>query len=401
MGLCRRCARRGWLLSRLGDPLDELAADPARLWPTLELEDRELIAALTDEEAKCSELLGLWESWPLNRVPVQMPVHEGGGYGFSQAACRHHCRYPVRLRDDPLAPHALAECDRPTGLGWEELRERKIVAIVGAHTPSRYGVDVARAFATELAAAGVTVAGSGSGIGTAARTACVEAGGQTLCVGFSAADSEGGSEPTTERRERRLVEPIAGAQARRWPAIAAERTLALIADLVLVAQAHEQAPFDLACAEVARSRGVPVAAVPGPIDSPASRGSNQLLMSGMGLVCSTGEVLDALFGVSANVSAANVAASADPASNCRRDRAGQGLASSPRQSGERCSDARAVVDDEQRAVLDLLALGERTLGELAQELADNGRAAVAAAELELSGLVVRGNDGRYRPRHLR
>lgn len=280
---------------RLGDSLDELVDDPGRLWSTLELADRDLIAALAGADARVSDLLKAWEGWYLNRDIAQ----RGACGDLLCATCRHHCLYPARLRDDPLAPHALLVLNRSTDRDWDEqLRQRKVVSFAGARTPSDYGLGIARAFAAELAAAGVIVAGSSAGVGTAARAAAVEAGGGALYIAAEGPGHDQGKGREQER-ECRVAETVGGADARRWPILAAERTLALVADLVLVIQAHEQSRFDLACADVARSRGVAVAVVPGPVDSPASCGSNHLLVSGARIVCSAGEALDALFRVNA------------------------------------------------------------------------------------------------------
>lgn len=361
-GLCRRCARRVWLLSCLGDALETLSEDRSRLWPTLELDEPDLIAALARDEPERTALLERWDAWSFNRVCAQ-----AGFCGDLRAACRHHCRYPARLRDDPLAPHALVLSGGSAAERWDEPAERKVVAFAGARTPSAYGVAVAGALASELAAAGVTVAGGLSGVGAVARAAAIEAGGSALCVATPALpgrDADSGGELAAERREDRVAELLESGPTRRWPALATERLLALVADLVLVVQAHDHPSLDLVCAEVARTRGVPVAAVPGPIDVPASRGANRLLATGTRVVCEANEALDALFGLGAPSCSA---AGAEPGS-------GHG----------------------QQAVLDLLSAGERTLAELGQELGDESAAAVAAVELELSGLAVRGDDGRYR-----
>lgn len=296
-GICQRCARRGWLLGELSRPLDALAGDPPRLWSVLELGDRELISALAG--VAHSDLLERWERW--ERSSNCDSAQRGVCSGSSRAACRHHCLFPTRLRDDPLAPHALVfDGDQDGRLS--ELRERKVVAIAGARAASEYGASVARGLAGELAAAGVIVAGSGSGIGAAARAgATAGADSWTLCViepGSSRRSRDTRPRLQAGRRECRVVEPVASDGSCRWAAFAAERTLALLADLVLVVQATT-APLELACAGVARSRGVTVAAVPGPVDSPDSRGSNLLLAGGARVVCDSGDALDALFGVGA------------------------------------------------------------------------------------------------------
>jgi predicted Rossmann fold nucleotide-binding protein DprA/Smf involved in DNA uptake len=292
-GSCRRCARRDWLLGELCGPLDALAAHPERLWATLELGEQELIAALGGTRRE--DLHERWERWTPHRASEPARPRQAPG----RAVCRHHCLYPTRLRDDPLAPHALLlEASTATRLG--ELHEQKIVAIAGTHAPDDYGVRVARRIAGELATAGVTVAGAATGVGAAARVGALAAGGSTIAVssvGVPRGDTGlSGTERGRPSRECRIAEP-AGRRARSWPLFADERTLALLAELVIVVQASEQTPLDLACAAVARLRGVPVTAMPGPAYSPASQGSNLLLASGAHAVCCAGDALDVLLGL--------------------------------------------------------------------------------------------------------
>lgn len=396
-GVCRRCERRCWLVSRLGQRLEALADDPARFWPTLELEDCELIAALVpDDDGQRAEWLKKWERWCSNRDSAQRGVLDG--FGRFDAVCRHHCRYPGRLQGDTLAPHALVALvgSGDGGGRWDvDLRESKIVAIAGARSPSHYGVDVARALAIKLAAAGVTVAGSASGVGAAALAAADDAGGIALGIfGYGALSGVGqrpGELGDHGSRACSFVEPVAATERWHWPTLAAERTLALIADLVLVVQARADEPLDLACVEVACLRGIPVAAVPGPVDSPASRGSNSLIAGGARVVCDAREALDALFAVGVGFAPTGLADG-----HRSRTVAPRAESPSPHSGCHRSEVIAPVIGPGSRAVLDLIAVEGRTLGELCRALDDADQTAIAVAELELSGLAVRGDDGRYR-----
>ena len=93
-----------------------------------------------------------------------------------------------------------------------------------------------------------------------------------------------------------IREAIGPARERRWWRPARARTLALLAQLVIVVEAGEH-PCELACAHIARHEAGTVAAVPGRVSSPASKGTNALLMGGAQLVRSPQDALDLLYGV--------------------------------------------------------------------------------------------------------
>ncbi len=85
--------------------------------------------------------------------------------------------YPALLRQIASPPLALFV------RGTLEPRDGRAVALVGTRQASSYGVQVARAFATEFAQAGVTVvSGLARGIDRAAHEAALEAGGRTIAV---------------------------------------------------------------------------------------------------------------------------------------------------------------------------------------------------------------------------
>jgi predicted Rossmann fold nucleotide-binding protein DprA/Smf involved in DNA uptake len=283
-----------------------------------------------------------------------------------RCVCRHHCAYPQRLASDPLAPDVIEVHD-----GVERLRrllERDIVAFAGAQSPSDYGLRCARSLCREIAAAGVTVAIAEDDLGAAARAGALQAGGETIVIG-------------SLRTRERLV---------------AQSTLALLADLVIVVEADEQ-PSGLTAADVAESRGVALAAVPGPIDSPTSCASNRLIAEGALVLCRAEHALDALAGVGVQ----------------RPRQARKRRCSKPHDGAKRSARTKAALPEshlpapphaaeselEPRLadVLERVRGGEDTLAKLCLGERDCEERALALAELELIGLLQRSPDGRYLP----
>jgi DNA processing protein len=355
-GVCPDCARRTCLLAKLSVQLDFRARDLARFWRALELEDIELIESIGGRRR--ADLHAGYVAWE------PAPTQDGQDV---ESVCRHRSAFPRILRDDPLAPHALrvrGGVERLTGM-----LEEKVVAIVGTRRASDYGMETARQLARGLAASGVLVAsGLAEGIPAAAHAGALEAGGTTLTV------MAGGVERCSPALCAPLYRRIAGdgcaiseshlsERARRWWQPARARTLALLAQLVVVVEAGEQ-PWELACAHVAWSRGRGVAAVPGRVSSPASKGTNSLLMSGARLVRDPQDVLDVLYGVGVRNASAPAAEPVE-------------------------------LEPRLRAVLEQVGDGDDTVAKLAARGAQPGEISLALTELELRGLLVRGDGGRY------
>jgi DNA processing protein len=153
-----------------------------------------------------------------------------------------------------------------------------------------------------------------------------------------------------------------GTSPRRWAAAASTRIVAALAAVTVVVEADDSAR-DLAGARIAQALGRTVAAVPGRVSSRASCGSHALLKAGAQLVRGSADVLDLL---------------------CDADRP----AHVPR-------DLHAGLDPRLRAVLESVGAGIDT----PQRLTGNGEAPgevlQALSELELMGLLARGDGGRY------
>lgn len=181
-----------------------------------------------------------------------------------------------------------------------ELRPMPAAAVVGTRKATPYGLRTAARLSSELAAAGVAVvSGLARGIDTAAHKAVVEAGGVTwaaLGTGLGAVYPE---------ENRRLADRIAGnggALVSEFPLDKGPmpanfpRRNRVISGLSLATVVVEGG-FEsgaLITARFALEQGREVLAVPGPVDSPMSRGSNHLIKNGA-YPAETGEDVIACF----------------------------------------------------------------------------------------------------------
>ncbi len=208
--------------------------------------------------------------------------------------------WPASLGDLAAPPSKLyflgnpALLDAPHGL----------VAIVGTRNATTYGERVADSLGFAFAAAGVpVVSGMARGVDAAAHRGALRAGGRTIAVLGTGVDVP------YPAGHRALHEAIAAAGlvlAEQEPGSSAHsgsfpnrnRIIAALARLVIVVEApHKSGAMNTVEQALGLSRAV--AAVPGPIDSPQSAGTNWLLGSGGQVVCNVEDAL-ALMGVHAS-----------------------------------------------------------------------------------------------------
>jgi DNA processing protein len=181
------------------------------------------------------------------------------------------------------------------------------VAIVGTRDATRYGRDLAYDLGRELSAAGVAiVSGLALGIDGAAHSGALAADttppiaivGSGLDIVYPRRNAALWRE--VERRGVLLAEAPLGAPPDRWRFPARNRVIAAIADVVIVVESRETGGSMHTVTEAER-RGRPVFAVPGPLRSAASAGTNRLLRDGAHVVCDAGDVL-VLLGLSSALS---------------------------------------------------------------------------------------------------
>ncbi len=215
--------------------------------------------------------------------------------------------------DDRAYPDAFrALADSPFllfALGRLELLGPPGMAIVGTREPTEYGRETTRRLAAELTGAGyVVVSGMAKGIDAAAHTAALEAGGDTVGVlghGIDLVYPRENARLFQAVRERGLLltelppgeEPKAGNFPRR------NRLIAALAEGVLVVEMGARSGAQHTVG-YALEQGKDVFAVPGPVGSPASEGTNQLLKDGARLVTSAQDILEELRGVGRAAAAA-------------------------------------------------------------------------------------------------
>ena len=210
-------------------------------------------------------------------------------------------RWPASLRDlgrdEPERLHLIGNLgllEAPQGL----------VAIVGTRNATTYGEKVADSLGYAFAVAGVpVVSGLARGIDAAAHRGALRAGGLTIAVLGT------GPDVPYPAGHRALHEAIAasglviaeqepGAKAHQGAFPRRNRLIAALARLVIVVEApHRSGAMNTVEQALGLSRAV--AAVPGPIDSPQSAGTNWLLGAGGQVIGNIEDAL-ALMGVHAS-----------------------------------------------------------------------------------------------------
>jgi len=207
----------------------------------------------------------------------------------------------------PTWPKQLDEIDAAPETLWLRGEERvlsrpRFVAIVGSRSPTPYGLDQARLFATTLAAAGVVVvSGLARGIDAAAHTGALDAGGETIAVLGSGVDRPWPKGPVTERvlaEGLLLSEHTPGADPRPHHFPLRNRLISGLSDGVVVVEAAARSG-SLITARWAADQGRDVFALPGRVDHAMSRGAHRLLREGASLVEDPAEVLAELYGATA------------------------------------------------------------------------------------------------------
>jgi len=352
---CSRCMRRSRLIGRIAGSIDNaVAGRPTAATPLLALSDHELVAALASMKP------------PTSAGP---PPKIDPSVGW---VCRHSDGYPRRMHrldEVDLGSPAVVwfvgdpACVADAGVG-------PAVTIIGTRKASAYGIAVAEQLGRGLAAAGVTViSGLALGIDAAAHRGVVSGTGRALAVLAGGADA-----PYPPSNRRLYADVVAhgaviselppGSPSFRWGFPARNRLMAALGLLTIVVECRERSGTLITVAQ-AQQLGRPVAAVPGPIDTPFARGSNTLLREGAPPILSVSDVLDELFGV--------------------------GL-------GERISppERQRPGDPLQLTVLEAIEGGE-SLEQIGERLSARGVRG-ALGQLELGGHLVRDPFGGYRAR---
>ena len=228
-------------------------------------------------------------------------AHEQAGV---EVVLRGSPSYPAALGDDHQAAPVLFR----RGAGSLPAGAPR-VAIVGTRRATSYGRDVARQFGRELTEAGVcVVSGLALGIDGAAHEGAIaglvaERGGGGA-PGLPVGVVGSGPDIVYPRRHARLWQDVVeagtllseapvGSRPEPWRFPARNRLIAALADVVVVVESHA-AGGSMHTVRAAADRSVTVMAVPGPVRSDASAGTNRLLGDGCPPACDTDDVLVAL-----------------------------------------------------------------------------------------------------------
>ena len=213
-----------------------------------------------------------------------------------QCWTRESPEYPVELLDLAQPPHELYTIGRSLALSTPR------VAIVGTRNSTGYGERVTRTLTRALVRGGVSVvSGMARGIDAAAHRTALEERGNTVAVLGTGIDVP---YPVGHRLLHQTIaehgivlsENPPGTRAGPGAFPRRNRIIAGLAPVTIVVEAGFRSGA-LNTAAQALELGRVVAAVPGPIDSDQSRGSNQLLRDGAVLIAAPEDAL-ALLGVS-------------------------------------------------------------------------------------------------------
>ena len=292
------------------------------------------------------------------------------------------------LRGEPEFPSALRDIPDPPPLlfamGDLSLLARPAVAIVGSRDHSDYGAAICQAAATAAASAGIAVvSGMARGLDATAHLAALDTGGPTIGI---LGNGLGVVYPAANRAlYRRVAEqgllltefppgerPGIGAFPRR------NRLISALARVTLVIEAAE-ASGTLITVGTALAQGKDVMALPGPITSPTSAGTNRLIRDGAEPFLGVDDLL------------AHYPEIADAA---------DGQPEPPSDVADETGPVPEDLGDDERAVFLAVASGTRPLDALIVELSlGTSRTLSAISRLELAGLVVMmgSNVARCRP----
>jgi len=298
-----------------------------------------------------------------------------------------HRQGAVALTPDDLEyPDAFSQLSDPPFLvfaaGDLSLLRRPMVALVGTRRPSAYGRQAAASLSTALVDAGyAVVSGMASGIDAAAHRAALDAGGGTVGVlghGIERVYPAENRGLFREVRERGLLlteyapgeDPKAGNFPRRNRLVAALSQGVLVVEMGLRSGARHTV-------DAALELGREVFAVPGPIGSEASEGTNQLIKQGAAVVTCVDDILDALEGVGSTRPRMPPAAAETGSAGTSDIAAAKGVSPVPGDLAPEAGRLVAAMDTTARHIDDLAAAAGLS----------TGAALAALLDLELCGLV--------------
>ena len=286
---------------------DELAAlialaglpslTPSRLWSLIELGRptevwQRVCAGGAPRHGRSPDAAVRWPGWSsLIEPAVELDRHRRAGVAVLPFGYEG---YPDALLDDPDPPALIFR------QGPQTLDDRPRVAIVGTRRCTGYGRDIARDLGAALAERAVdVVSGLATGIDAAAH-----AGATSVDRARAVAVVAGGVDVVYPRNNRGLFAEVAahgallsewplGARPETWRFPARNRIVAALSAAVVVIESAETGG-SMYTVDEALQRDRAVFAVPGPIRSPASAGTNRLIADGAHALYAFDGLLDAV-----------------------------------------------------------------------------------------------------------
>jgi DNA processing protein len=188
--------------------------------------------------------------------------------------------YLQRLKTLALAPKIVyAIGDLPS-------ESVKSVAIIGTRRPTVYGKKVSFEFAYKMASQGIIIiSGLAYGIDAAAHKGAIAAGGRTIAVVAHGLDTlyppahKSLTQQIIQKGGGIISEYADGVPTMKHRFLERNRIVSGLADALVVIEAGEQSGT-YSTVQYALEQGKEVFAIPGPIDSPASAGTNKLIQQG-------------------------------------------------------------------------------------------------------------------------
>ncbi len=296
---CPGCLRRSVLLGDLAGHIDRSVGSRAgeRARDLLSLDDDHLAASVAPAD---------WRDRLRYATATALEGDPTAGMGAAGwSSCRHGAGLPEGLEalagSRPRAIFGAGDLELFAGLEPE-----RAVTIVGARRAGAYGREVAFELGRALASAGiVVVSGMALGIDSAAHEGALAGGGPTVAVLGPGADRayprSGNGLHRRIRANGAVVSELPPASPTfRWMFPARNRIMAAIAGVTVVVEAAERSG-SLITAEMAIEAGRSVGAVPGPVTSWRSGGTNRLLADGAAVIRDARDVLDLLLGPGAAI----------------------------------------------------------------------------------------------------
>ena len=203
---------------------------------------------------------------------------------------RGNAKYPQVLEELSIPP------DPVYMLGRLSVLDGPRVSIVGTREPTPYGIRTARSIATAFARAGVcVVSGMARGIDAVAHRSALEQGAPTIAVlgtGIDVPYPVGHADLHRVIAENGLVmsENGPGCKAHQGAFPKRNRIIAALSPVTIVVEGGHRSGARNTASQ-ALELGRTVAAVPGPIDSPQSEGTNQLIRDGAIVIATVDDAL--------------------------------------------------------------------------------------------------------------